>query len=294
MNIDRPKGLHVTYRRMKFEFEDGFDRFWHGGSAFRSLFWSQLSTAFQPGERFFIDSARALKGRVDDARLLEEFNEFCRQEGHHTAQHLKFDRMNEAMGLDMAGCRTRFTRMLDLARRVLGPIRKLGITCALEHFTSGLADLTFRRPDVSEGADPKVMALWNWHAVEEAEHRGTCFDIYVAAGGGYVPRVSTLFTSWFFILSISMINMVILLRQNRTLFTWDTLSGLGYLFGPRGIVTALVPSFFRYLNPSFRPWNDVNGIEPEVIRRWQLDNSRYIVNLDQGEQAQNSTEWAAV
>ena len=40
----RPEGVQVTYRRMKFDFEDqGFERYWHSGSPFKSLFWSQLS-----------------------------------------------------------------------------------------------------------------------------------------------------------------------------------------------------------------------------------------------------------
>src|SRR5262245_53529290 len=98
----RPEQVRVTYRRMKFPFEDtGFQRYWHAGSPSKSLFWSQLSTAFEAGEKFFIDSARALKGHIRDEALLDEYNEFCKQEGHHTFQHVKFDRMNAALGLDI-------------------------------------------------------------------------------------------------------------------------------------------------------------------------------------------------
>ena len=283
LEFHRPAGLRVTYRRMKFEFEDGFEPYWHGGSAFRSMFWSQLSAAFQPGERFFIDSARAMKGHINDPRLLEELMEFCRQEGHHTAQHLKFDRVNQEMGIDIEACRARYARLLNLARRVMGPTRKLGITCALEHFTSGMADLVFRRPDMSEGADPKVMALWYWHAIEEGEHRATCFDVYRAAKGGYWPRISTLFTSWTFILLISLTNTFMLLRRAGRLYTWDTLRGLIYLFGPKGAVTALLPSFFRYLKPGFQPWDEPGAASPDTIKKWQKENERYILNLDKVE-----------
>lgn len=279
----RPDGVRVTYRRMKFGFEDGFDRYWNGGSAFRSLFWTQLSTAFQPGERFFIDSARALRGEVDDPDLLDEFEHFCRQEGHHTAQHLKFDAVNEAMGVDVLTCRRRYTRLLDLARSQFGPKRMLGITCALEHFTSGLADQLFARPEMSEGADPKVIALWRWHAIEEAEHRGTCFDVYRSARGGYALRVHTLVSSWIFIVLVSLRNTLMLLRKDGRLFTWDTLMGFVYLFGPRGVLTALVPDFLRYLSPRFHPWSAPTTIGPQTIQRWQRDNSAFIVNLDQVE-----------
>src|SRR4051812_28969867 len=126
--VRRPDGIRVTYRRMKFDFEDGFERYWHGGSPFKSLFWTQLSTAFEPGEKFFIDSARALKSQVDDPVLLEEVAEFCKQEGHHTAQHLKFDRVNAQMGIDTEICRNRYARLLDRVRAHLDPMEMLAVT----------------------------------------------------------------------------------------------------------------------------------------------------------------------
>jgi predicted metal-dependent hydrolase len=264
---------------MKFDFEDrGFSRYWHSGSPFKSLFWTQLSTAFEPGEKFFIDAARALKSAVDDPALLEEIAEFCRQEGHHTAQHLKFDRMNEAMGVDVASCRRRYGILLKRARGKLDPIQMLAVTCALEHFTASLADQYFTNPEVAAGADPKVAALWAWHAAEEAEHRATCYDIYEAAGGDYRTRVTALVWSWLFILSASAANTVMLLRKDKKLFSRDILEGLSYLVGRRGLITGLGPAFAAYLRRDFHPWQQADG---STTRRWQDDNTRYIQNLDE-------------
>lgn len=271
----RPEGVRVRYRQMKFEFEDGFERYWLK-SPFRSLFYAQLSAAFQPGERFFIESARALKGHISDPRLMEEFEQFVRQEGHHTVQHLKFDKLNEKMGIDVRTCRERYARSLVRAHSLL---EKLGTTCALEHFTSSFADLLFRRPEIAEGADPRVLALWAWHAAEEAEHRGTCHDIYVAAGGTYAIRVFTLLISWRGILWNSLRNTFMLLRHDRRLLRWDTLAGLWYLFGPRGLVTSLLPRLLVYLRPNFRPW-DYARVRADEIHQCQESNSRYIVNMD--------------
>lgn len=278
--FSRPPGVRVTYRRMKFQFEEGFERYWLAGSAFRSLFYTQLSAAFQPGERFFIESARAMKGHIEDPRLTEELAEFVRQEGHHTAQHLKFDRMNEQMGLDIRTCRDRYARSLKRAR---SPLQKLGTTCAIEHFTSSFADLLFCRPEIAKGADPSVLALWAWHAAEEAEHRGTCHDIYVAAGGTYWVRVLTLLVAWRGMLWISLANTFMLLRRDGRLFRWDTLAGLWYLFGPRGLVTSLVPRLLVYLRPGFRPW-DYARVHAADIRAWQERNAQYIVNLEEAEE----------
>ena len=261
---------------MRFDFEDGFDRHWHGGSAFRSYFWSQLSTAFQPGEKFFVDSARALRHEVSDPSLLREMQVFCQQEGHHTAQHLKFDKLNEAHGLDIATCRRRYAFWLDLGRRRYTARGMLGVTCALEHFTSGLADLFHDRPEMMAGADPRVVALWSWHAAEEAEHRGTCFDVYQAAGGGSLTRARTLVVSWTIIVGVSLVNTLDLLAREGRLFRGDTLRGLWDLFGWRGHLTALWPGFLRYLHPRFHPWDGSVPMDPAAIREWQARNERYI------------------
>lgn len=274
----RPEGVRVTYRRMKFDFESGFDRYWQGGSPLKSLFWTQLSTAFDPGERFFIDSARALKKMTDDPALLDEINEFLKQEGHHTAQHLKFDKLNEQMGIDVAGCRRRYDFILQWARRTMDPLEMLAATCALEHFTSGFADMFFRTPEISVGGDPRVVALWSWHAAEEAEHRATCFDLYQACGGTYFQRVTVMIGAWALIIGAALLNTAVLLKKDKKLFTWDTLKGIAYLFGRKGLLSSMLPAFLEYFKPSFHPWSGVSGDE---IKRWQADNERYIVNLDQ-------------
>jgi uncharacterized protein len=272
----RPPGVHVTYRRVKFDFEnDGFERYWHGGSPFKSLFWTQLSTAFEPGEKFFIDSARAMRDQIADPKLLEELAEFCRQEGHHTAQHLKFDRINAAHGIDIAGCTRRYARVLTSARKRSTPMQMLAATVALEHFTAGFADAFFAHPEISAGADPKVAALWAWHAAEESEHRATCYDIYRELGGNYPLRVFSMITSWTLILAVSLINTAVLLRNDGKLWTRDSWRGIGYLFGRKGVVTGLLPAFFAYLKPRFHPWKNVDA---SVTARWQAENSRYIQN----------------
>jgi len=279
----RPAGVRVSYRRMRFDFEQGFERYWHSQSPFKSMFWTQLSTAFDPGERFFIDSARALANKTDDAQLLAEIAEFCKQEGHHTAQHLKFDKLNASMGIDVEATRRLYERILAWARRSTDATEMLAVTCALEHFTSGFADVFFRNPHISAGADPRVRALWAWHAAEESEHRGTCFDLYRAIGGGYWKRIGTMLVAWTLILGASLINTLRLVRAEGTLFSRDTLRGLAYLFGPRGLVTSLLPAFVAYFHPRFHPWN---GHDASDIARWQAENERYIQNLDKLEPLQ--------
>ena len=55
------------------------------------------------------------------------------------------------------------------------------------------------------------------------------------------------------ILGCALLNTAILLRKDEELFTRDTLAGLSYLFGFRGLVTRLLPPLLRYLSPRFHP-----------------------------------------
>jgi uncharacterized protein len=55
----------------------------------------------------------------------------------------------------------------------------LAITCALEHFTALLASRVLtNRSLYKEGTDPAFASLWLWHAAEEIEHKGVCYDVY--------------------------------------------------------------------------------------------------------------------
>jgi predicted metal-dependent hydrolase len=152
----------------------------------------------------------------------------------------------------------------------------LSATCALEHFTSCFADQFFANPQVAAGGDPKVVALWAWHAAEESEHRATCFDIYRACDGKYATRIASLVGSWSLILYASLVNTTILLHRDGKLFTRDTLSGLRYLFGRRGLVTGLVPAFLAYFKPNFHPWKGTDGA---AIAKWKAENQKYVQNL---------------
>ncbi len=271
----RPKSVHVTYRRMRFEFEEkGFVKHWHAGSPSISFFWDALSTAFPPGEKFFIDSARALRDLADDPQLREEIAEFCRQEGHHTAQHVKFNRMVEKQGFDVMRLQARFSAVLDRVRAHAEPLDMLAITVALEHLTAGFAEQYLDNPHVTEGADPNVVALWAWHAAEEAEHKATCFDLYQKLGGGYVRRVMVMPAAWLLLIAITLRNTRDLLAQDGPpLDPRDLARGLAYLLGRQGLISRMTPAFFAYFRPSYHPWDKDDS---SLIRRWQARNARYI------------------
>ena len=275
--IRRPEGHQVTFRRMKFPFEDeGFDKYWHAGSPFLSFFWDSLSAAFAPGETFFIDSARAMRELTDDQALLDEIGAFCKQEGHHTAQHIKFNKMVQEQGVDSRHAEAVFTGFLNRAREEMEPAEMLSVTCALEHFTAGFAHQYLSNPKVTEGADPKVTALWRWHAMEETEHKGTCHDLYEQVDGKYFKRVTVMIGAWFMISAITFYSTFRMLKRDGKLWRGGKIfHGLRYLFGFQGLFTRMIPWYFWYFRRDFHPWKHNNS---NLIHEWEADNQEYWLN----------------
>jgi predicted metal-dependent hydrolase len=274
----KPEQVRVTYRKMSFAFESkGFDKRWHDGSAFISYFWAALSMAFPSGERFFMDAVSSVEARIDDPELLEEISEFVRQEGHHSFQHRKFNRMVGDLGFNVALYEGRFARALQWAADNLRPMQKLAVTVALEHFTATLSREWLDDPELGRGADPNVRALWAWHFAEEIEHKATCFDVYERLGGPERTRIRALRRAWLLILAITFQNLLSMLREDgRLLDVRDHVRGLWYLFGPRGLLTKMVPSLLAYCRPDFHPWQ---ANDARAIANWQKDNAHYIKSM---------------
>lgn len=274
----KPREVRVTYRKMDFDFETkGFDKRWHSGSAFISYFWAALSMAFPAGEKFFIDAVVGVAQQVDDPELLEEIAEFVRQEGHHSFQHQKFNRMFGKLGFDVARYEGRFATALEWAANNLHPMQKLAVTVALEHFTATLARACVNEPSLYDGADPTVAALWQWHFAEEIEHKATCFDVYARLGGRERTRIRALRRAWLLILWITFQNLVSMLREDgRLLDVRDHARGIWHLFGPRGLLTKMAPSLLAYCRPDFHPWQ---ANDASAIASWQTDNARYIKSM---------------
>jgi predicted metal-dependent hydrolase len=260
---------------MEFEFEsNGFERRWHGGSAFISHFWNALSTAFPAGEAFFVDTASSLKHRVVDPALRQELREFVRQEGHHAHQHRRFNRMLARQGFRVADYERRYAQPLRRAAERLHPMEKLAVTIALEHFTAVFAQQVLRNPAVTHGADPAVMALWTWHATEEIEHKASCFELYERLGGSYRMRVRALQATWPAELAITLQNTFEMMRdEGRAFDLRDYARGFWYLMGPQGLLTGMVPGLLAYLRPDFRPWHDDDSA---LIAQWNLRNGRFL------------------
>ena len=245
----------LVVRRLLVELEAPVARHWNGGDAFRTAFFNALSMSFPLGEQIFIDAVRDGAKQLspaDAARFADEMRGFVGQEATHRRLHALFNAQLDRHGL-VNHWEGRIRRRLKLLDGV--DVRaRLAVTAAAEHFTAILAEHLLSHPQALEGAEPRLAALWLWHASEESEHRSTAFDLYRLLGGNekWRLRLFRVVTSNF--VTDLLRQTVHNLWRDGTLFerrTWA--SGWRFLFGPGGVVRECYGPWRRYFRADFHP-----------------------------------------
>lgn len=263
----------ITPRRdLNFGLDGDLPRYWFGGDVFKTRFFDALSLLFPYGERFFIDCVRDYSDGITDPQLQAEVRNFIFQEGQHGQQHTQFNNRLKDQGIKV-------DQILDRQREILRWIRSrmsrkytLAQTAASEHITAMMAHGLMEDRGIMRQADPRMRAMYTWHAVEEIEHKSVAFDVMQkAAGVDYFRRVlALLMVSVLFPYHIFMI-MRHMLRVDgaQSLRVWAR--GLWWLYGPRGLFVRWLPTYLHYYLPGFHPWH--SG-KMRAYRQWLAEYER--------------------
>ncbi|HEU0195879.1 MAG TPA: metal-dependent hydrolase [Nevskiaceae bacterium] len=254
---------------LDFRLDEDIPRYWLGGDIFKTRFFDAMSTLFPEGERFFIACVRDYKDRVTDPELKRQVAQFTMQEGQHGRVHTRFNARLQAQGIAVDRIVAKEHEILfDRFRGHFPRVYTLAETAAAEHMTATMAHGFFRH-GLLELADPRIRAVYAWHAVEEIEHKAVAFDVFqkVAHGGYFVRVLAWLQESILFPLHVFLIM--------RYMFTVDGihgraraalwLRGLWWLYGPGGLYMRVMPHYLSYLLPGFHPWK---GGQMNSYRRW--------------------------
>jgi hypothetical protein len=175
----RPAPVSITPRDLHFEVGGARSNNWLGGDAVGTAVFNAFSLIFPEGERLFMDAVRQYRAQLS-GRLLEDAKAFISQEAVHSREHKSvnslFDRRRYPVDAIEAEIREQMTRV-----RERGPMAMLTVTIALEHFTAVAADLLLDDQTLLTGAPRDIARLWQWHAVEEMEHKAVAFDVFAEA-----------------------------------------------------------------------------------------------------------------
>src|SRR5262249_19641550 len=85
-------------RNVRFPMNEEVPRHWQGRRRAVPLFFNNPSLFFPPGERFFVAAVSHHKKQLKDEKLAEHVQAFCGQEGFHSREHVRYNRMLESQG----------------------------------------------------------------------------------------------------------------------------------------------------------------------------------------------------
>jgi uncharacterized protein len=205
------------------DLERPIDRHWCNGDPFLTAWFNALSMSFPVGEQFFMDSVRnglnALPYK-QQAALRAKVQGFIGQEATHRRFHALFNAQIEKHGLCNAW-EPRARRRMQLLEGC--DLRHgLAITAANEHFTALFAEWLLSHPQLLDGCEPRLKALWLWHSAEGAEHKCTAFDLYQAMEGSHTWRVKWMRRVTLIFLTDALRQTLNNLRHDGTLWRWST------------------------------------------------------------------------
>ena len=251
---------HIVPReKLDFGLAGDIPRYWFGEDPFKTRFFDAMSTIFPEGERFFISCVRDFRDQVTDPQLRHEIRDFIRQEGQHGIIHDQFNKRLKAQGIDVDMLERIETRLLfGIMRKYVPRKHTLAVTAASEHMTAIMAHSFFERKEVLERSDPRMRAMYAWHAMEEIEHKAVAFDVMQKVAKVWYPRrvlammeVTLGFTLHALLVTRYMLKVDGFSRWQRTKL-WA--GGLWWLYGPRGLFSSIAGHYVQYYKPGYHPW----------------------------------------
>ena len=262
MNDTNDAARSITPReKLDFGLDGDIPQYWFGGDPFKTRLFDAMSTIFPEGERFFISCVRDFRDQVTDPQLRQDIKDFMRQEGQHGVVHSQYNERLKAQGIDVDALEAFEHRMLfDFERKYFSAEQTLAETAAAEHMTAIMAHGFFARKEVLESADPRMRALYAWHAMEEVEHKAVAFDVMQkVAKVGYLRRVIALVlvTTGFNIHCLHTTNYMLKVDGFSGLQRFKLITkGLWWLFKPGGLYTSMARHYLQYFKPGFHPWDE--------------------------------------
>lgn len=259
MTAVTPDDLTIQPRRIEFELPNPLPKHWHGGDPFKSHFFNSMSILFPDGERFFIDSVRHFRDRVDDPRQQALIKGFIGQEGHHSREHIEYNRRLEEQGYDIQALTEPVRKRIRFANKHFSPERRLANTVAMEHFTAIMADAVLREMRWFDGAIEPMRRIWRWHALEETEHKAVAFDLYMQVCGDRAQlRRAMRLSTFFFLRDVTRGVWHMMRKDGRLTDLAMWYRGIRWLWGRNGFFSGLWSAYRDFYREDFHPWQHDN------------------------------------
>ena len=252
-----PADLQIKPRDLHIDREAATPRWWFNGDPFGTAVMNALSLTFPDGERFFIQSVKRF-AKDAPPNLAADIRAFTVQEGAHTREHMAFNAITERAGYRTAEIEAYVTQRLGIAR-ARPPLAQLAATMALEHFTAAFAHRLLADPDLLKESPHDLARLWRWHSIEEIEHKGVAYDVFLHATRDMSPLQRWRLRRWAMLLTTLLFTKTVretslmLLKQDG-IVGWRARFGLfRWLWFKPGLYRRMIGDYFAFYRPDFHP-----------------------------------------
>jgi uncharacterized protein len=253
-----PTDVPVLPRNREYDIARSLERDWFDNHPFKTAWFNAMSITFPLGEKFFIDSVRYFAGQIEDPKLNDDIRGFCGQEGFHRREHQRYNQtLCQRRGYDLAALEGRLEANIKRAYKFLSPLERLAATAAFEHITAIMAEAALDDDNpMINSADSAMLALWQWHAAEEMEHKSVAFDVYRAVGGTEKMRKRGMRQATIFLTLDVLMGLLHMFRRDKHLWNirlWA--EGWKFLFFKGGMLRRVWPAYKQYFRDGFHPWD---------------------------------------
>jgi len=264
-----PENISISARKVNFQLEQALATDWADNDPVLTAIFNAMSISFPSGEKNFIDSVRAYEGRISDEKLLKDIKGFYKQEGMHSREHRKYNKiLCEQRGYNLQKLESIYLRRIEKAKkdpRVTNQML-LASTVAVEHFTASFGE-TFLEGRILKQIDGPIGDLWRWHALEELEHKSVAFDVYNQIGGSYNLRKTIMRISMVRLLKDFLTVAFKMLYHDKQLWKWRTFKSLiKLLFLKDGFLRLHAAAYKDFFREDFHPWDSDNRA---LLEYWQ-------------------------
>lgn len=244
----------MKVRKPNFLFNANTPAHWLGGSPLKSHLCNSFTLLFPAGEKFFIKSVQKLFSEIHNENLKTEAKLFIKQEAQHYLEHEKFFQILKVQGYDIDKILTIVEGVVTtISENLISQRTAMAITAGCEHITALLSEIAIS-DDFFREAPADLKALFEWHSLEELEHRSVAFDVFEETDGKYSSRVIGLLGAYIFFTALTTFITCSLMRQDKTLFRLKTVQeAIDIFFLDQKLFFKAAGIFGRYLLPNFHP-----------------------------------------
>lgn len=234
-------------------------RYWFDNDPFKTTCANSLSVPVPEAERFVIRTAQEALPQISDSNLREAVDILLHEEDAHSQVHDGYNALIIAQGYRIAPFVSFSEKLYQFLNTHADLKTRLAVCLSAEYLTAltGQHILT-SNPFHDTDTDSRMRRLWIWHCLEELDHRGTVYDIYLHLGGGYIRRTALMLLMSVIYFASHALCLMNLLQQVEKMEGKKPKDADGFLYGKNGFYRSIFRDWFRFFAFGFHPTEDVH------------------------------------